>query len=441
MAQIAGEWQDGIAVITVQGRVDAVGAGELEQALTRELEAGNTCLVLDMGGVSYLSSAGLRVFVKHGKALTARGGTMALAGLNEYCRQVVAMGGLDRVLRLFAGLDEARRQVQAVLREQRMLAAWDELETVATPAGTFRFIPGGGGPGAAAVLGDVRKVLTATVTRADISSKKFSETEYSIGLGGLGDALDDYYLLLGEMMTIGGTMVWLPCDGNDTPDFLIPKADTGAVTIRTGFNVALAGGFDELAYFTASGASATIAQIYRALFDLARTRRPDFRGAIGLALRAEFGAVYGSGIKLSPVDTNTPADGKMVIDPAHTKEWFDFDQTPRHRNITGLTCGIGVDLTFDLSGYDQEQFARVFYVNPANPAKPDQMLHNHAVLFSPQPMPNRAANLEKEIAAVVDNGEFVDMRHLLDSSTVVSGLLGISYVQEFRPDKTAGEPA
>jgi hypothetical protein len=363
-----------------------------------------------------------------------------VAGATEYCRQVIAMGGLDRILALCTTAGEAQQRVRQSVRSAQQLAGWDALEIRRVAQGEFRFMPGGGGPGAAEVLGDVRHVLHATVGPQDISSRRFTGTEYSIGLGALGDRFDDYYLLLGEMMTIGGTMVWLPTDGNDTPDYLIPQRDTGGVTIRTGFNVALAGGFDELAMFRSAQPGGTpVGELYRALFALARERRRDFRGALGLAARAELGAVYGSGVKKAPVAANTPADGKMIIAAEHSAEWFDFDAQPRYTGVTGLICGIGVDLTADLSQYDARQFDAVFYRNPANTAGQDQLLHNHATLFAPLPMPERAADLEREVRRVVADGEFTDMRHLLDNSTVTSALLGLSYVQEFRRDP-AGNP-
>jgi len=39
---------------------------------------------------------------------------------------------------------------------------------------------------------------------------------------------------------------------------------------------------------------------------------------------------------------------------------------------------------------------------------------------------------------VVDGGEFVDMRHLLDQTTVQSALIAVSYVQEVREDGRKG---
>jgi hypothetical protein len=184
---------------------------------------------------------------------------------------------------------------------------------------------------------------------------------------------------MGEMMTIGGTMVWLPTDGYDTPDFLIPQKDTGQVTLRTGFNVSICGDFNELMFLQSTRPEGiSIASIYQVLFKLARERRADFRGALGLAMRAQMVSVYGSGIKKSPTADRAPADGEMVTHPAHSEEWFDFDAVPRHSDVTGLICGVGIDLKTDLSSYDQEQLNRVFYLNPANMGANDQMLHNHA---------------------------------------------------------------
>ena len=65
------------------------------------------------------------------------------------------------------------------------------------------------------------------------------------------------------------------------------------------------------------------------------------------------------------------------------------------------------------------------------------MLHNHAVVFQPLPLPDPAAGLEAAIESVVDAGEFIDMRHLLDNSRVSRALVGIGYVQRVEADDRA----
>lgn len=76
----------------------------------------------------------------------------------------------------------------------------------------------------------------------------------------------------------------------------------------------------------------------------------------------------------------------------------------------------------------------MFYVNPANKGTLTEVLHNHAVFFREAPPPVGTRDMDVEMRRVVDGGEFVDMRHLLDQTTVKSALLAVSYIQEVRED-------
>ena len=151
-------------------------------------------------------------------------------------------------------------------------------------------------------------------------------------------------------------------------------------------------------------------------------------------MRAQFGKVFGTGIAHSPVKSNAPANGEMIVHPSNFKAWFEVDTEPRHMNVTGLICGIGADLSEDLSGYDEELLNCVFYLNPANTGGKSEMLHNHTVIFDELPFPGKPVNIEKEIREAVEDGDFIDMRHLLDNSTITKAMIGVNYIQSFRPD-------
>jgi anti-anti-sigma factor len=230
--KITSRIEDQTLVLALQGRLDAFHGGELQKVIDQNLSNQQViCVIMDMSGVDYLSSAGLRVILALYKNLRKRDGVLALAGLQDYCRDVIEMAGFAPTLPQFVSADEALEFCRQVTNEKRYLENWDKLETFDAECGTFRFIPGSREPGAVLVMGDVKDVLYSRVSVDHLCSKKFSETEYSIGLGGMGNQLEDYFPIMGEMMTIGGTMVWLPTDGHDTPDFLIPKKDTGQVNL------------------------------------------------------------------------------------------------------------------------------------------------------------------------------------------------------------------
>ncbi len=427
-------------ILRLRGRLDAFGSKELDAVLEAKKRDDLVCVVVDMAGVDYLSSAGLRVFLKAQKNFSQRGGAVILAAVQPYCASVLEISGFAQALSVFPTLEEGVACSSRLLRDSLSKQMWQSAESVSTSCGNFRIVAATGGQGAIEVLGDIASVLHARITPTDLSSKRFFQTEYSIGLGGLGDLTDDYFNIMGEMITIGGTMVWLPTDGHDTPDFLIPKIDTDEVTLKTAFNVSLTGGFDELLLFTSSEDHGTTMEgLYKALFEVSNTRRLDHKGILGLAMRAQMSSVFGSGVKKSPVDRFAPADGEMITHQNHFANWFDADTVPRHTNVTGLICGIGTDLTRDLSSYDQRLLNSVFYLHPSNLGKQDVLLHNHAVIFSELPLSSEPASLESEISYVVENGDFCDMRHLLDRSTLTRAVIGISYIQSFRNDPNGAQ--
>jgi len=68
----------GLAVITVQGELDANSAGEFEAVVARLLSEGISKLLVDIDGVTYIASAGVGVFVGNIQVLRDRGGDLAL---------------------------------------------------------------------------------------------------------------------------------------------------------------------------------------------------------------------------------------------------------------------------------------------------------------------------------------------------------------------------
>jgi anti-anti-sigma factor len=424
-----------VLILTISGRLDAFTSRTLEERLAPIwADASIHHLILNLPGLEYLSSAGIRVLVTALRQMRHRGGDLCLVGLQGYPQKVIAMSGFAEALPHFptraaalaaAGITEAAE------------AHWAQATPFAGKVGSYQVVPWRTDPCEALVLGRISDVLCCRVTPELMRSKRFSATEYSLGLGGLGEKPADYIPILGEMITIGGTMVWLPTDGHDTADYLIPQNDTGEVTIQTAFNVSLAGHFNDLVMFTSPLAQGSaLGDIYRDLFELARTRRTPFKGGLFLTMRAEVHAAYGAGVLRSPILTNQPENGKPIIDPENFETWFEVDHVPRHTGVTGLFSGIGLDLHSDYAKhYDQAMIDDAFYVNPGNrSASHDQTLHNHGVFFSPLPFNADPHSVEEEIHAVVENGDFRDMRHLFDNTRVTRALIGVAYIEQFTRD-------
>lgn len=89
---------DGHSVtIAVSGRVDAVTAPELEAGL----KLGDaSCVVLDIAGVPYMSSAGLRILLSAHKAMLAKGGEFKVANAQPVVKEVLDISGFSDFLDL-----------------------------------------------------------------------------------------------------------------------------------------------------------------------------------------------------------------------------------------------------------------------------------------------------------------------------------------------------
>lgn len=98
---------DGATIVTVQGSVDAVTTPRLTEALDAEVDAGNTSLVADFGGVDYVSSAGLRTILSTVKRARAVGGDLRIAAVQPSVEKVFELSGFTSIVRFFDHVDEA----------------------------------------------------------------------------------------------------------------------------------------------------------------------------------------------------------------------------------------------------------------------------------------------------------------------------------------------
>ncbi|MBX3691697.1 STAS domain-containing protein [Dokdonella sp.] len=94
--EIREEKAEPFCVLALVGRLDTETAADLELAVQDLLQAGQRHLVLDLAGIGYVSSAGLRVLLALAKAVEGNG-SVRLAGLNAAVRQVFDVAGFTRL--------------------------------------------------------------------------------------------------------------------------------------------------------------------------------------------------------------------------------------------------------------------------------------------------------------------------------------------------------
>ncbi|MGZ7118276.1 MAG: STAS domain-containing protein [Methanobacterium sp.] len=416
-------------IITPKGRLDVFGASKLDEALKTLIKKDDIHVIIEMGDVQYLSSGGIRVMLRTFQMLVERGGELHLTNINEYPLEVLEMAGFDQIFSIHPNKEKAIEVIDPKKAEIQNLE-WKDMPQYIENDIKLTVFENSKEKITLEVVGDISKVLYASLEEDDIFQRFFSSTEYSIGLGALGGSFEDYITILGEMITIGGTMVWLPTDGNDTPDFLTPKKDTGKVTIHTGFNAALEGDFNEIIILESDkGHGFTISELYAALFKNARQRINNFSGVVSIAMQADISEFYSSGVKISPIDKFRPQNHGMIMEEENMEEWMDVNNVPEYNGETMISFGVGMDLSGDISALEKSALNALFYLHPANLGDKEMLLHNHAVVFKHVPF-EKTSDLDQRIRNIVNEGEFVDMRHLLDNTKIKRAIAGVSYISD-----------
>jgi anti-sigma B factor antagonist len=107
--QVSAESAGGTIVLTATGEVDMVTAPQLEDAARRAIEDGPAALVLDLGGVSFLSSAGLSVLVRTHKVAkeSGHGTEFRIVATSAATLRPMQLMGLGDDLAIYATRDEA----------------------------------------------------------------------------------------------------------------------------------------------------------------------------------------------------------------------------------------------------------------------------------------------------------------------------------------------
>ena len=105
-----------VVVIAVSGRVDHANADQFRAELWPHVlgcAAGGDRLVLDLAGLEYISSAGLRVLMLASRQAKARDGTLVVCGLQPIVREIFQISRFDVVLQVLANREVALGELRA----------------------------------------------------------------------------------------------------------------------------------------------------------------------------------------------------------------------------------------------------------------------------------------------------------------------------------------
>jgi anti-sigma B factor antagonist len=85
----------GAASVAVAGEIDLTSAPKLDDEVTGLIEDSVNTLTIELSGVSFMDSTGLRVLLKASKLLESSGGNLILGTPSDPVRRLLEVSGLD----------------------------------------------------------------------------------------------------------------------------------------------------------------------------------------------------------------------------------------------------------------------------------------------------------------------------------------------------------
>jgi anti-anti-sigma factor len=426
-------------VLTLTGRMDGTGAQQVTAAIQKNLTDHDMALIFDLGGVDYLSSAGLRVFQESARRLKERKGRIAVCRLQEFVRKLFTSGGFFRVLADFPTMEAALAGTAG---------------TAMPPAGEVRISGTGwtisaqhltGIPGTITVTGNLTSLHAGKIAPGNVRETQVPPGGFSTGIGAMAETRDAASPLLGEMVQAGGMVYWIPTDGNSNPDFFTAQdlASSGMKTFSL-FSASFTGPFADVLRITSEKPEGmTLTELYAAVFRYLKEQYPGFSGACVVCLKATISGLCSSDLKTSllAAAAERAAKGPAAMPFGRTVTEYPLEGTviekvsvvdvkPRYAGDILISIGYGIDPALARTTFPEDQLAALSYTDERNPGA-GLFLHNRGMVFRDLPW-DHAKPFEAQLRAAPASGGFVALHNLLPVTTVKSAVAGILPISAIR---------
>jgi len=97
-----------IAVVRVDGVIDTMTSSELEKVMNKLIEQTRFNIIIDLGGVDYISSAGWGIFISNIREIRQNNGDLKLARMIPNVYEIYELLEFDSILKAFENVEKAK---------------------------------------------------------------------------------------------------------------------------------------------------------------------------------------------------------------------------------------------------------------------------------------------------------------------------------------------
>lgn len=100
-----------VNVVRIAGRLDATTYEAAQPVIADALAKSSSGIILSLGGLDFISSAGLRVMIIVSKQAAAEGKKLAVIDVQPAIYKIFKISAFDKIIRFFDNENEAVREV------------------------------------------------------------------------------------------------------------------------------------------------------------------------------------------------------------------------------------------------------------------------------------------------------------------------------------------
>ncbi|MFC1732405.1 STAS domain-containing protein [candidate division KSB1 bacterium] len=388
--EINKEKQGDVIILKCAGRLDTYWAGHLNDYINGMIREGHYQISLDMTGIEYISSGGIRYLLIQNKNLEKVQGNFSIIAMSDNVKNILSMVGLLDMLSRKAKQAETsptKEEIQNQLKAHNFNFKLSNLSMNGKSNIDF--------------YGNPELFKQSGFKAHHTRLIKSNENHFSIGLGAIGDSFDECKNRFGEYVMLGKNIAYMPADGFKKPDYMVSSGKLVA-SLTELYGLHFEGNFSHLVHFEPEKIKTTI----RLSELLENIKKLTNYKVIGMVMLAESGGLIGASLNASPVE------GKKILGFPEIINTFNF--TTEHANNKMLTLSVGC-----FSFEKEEKFAR--YLRPVHNDSPI-MGHIHSTVFPYVPLRKQEIKLNETIEDLFNTSELIDVLHLMNDNREIAGL-------------------
>lgn len=392
------EYNDDETVLKCSGRLDANRAGYLNEYIDKLVREGRYLIALDMMGIEYLSSAGIRSLITQSKNLQAVNGCFYISAMSDNVHEVLKLVGMAEMLSERGKMTAPKKKPENIQSgfEAHGYSFYDApLNEEASMEVTL--------------YGKPEKVMRSDFKAEDARLFQAEEQSFAIGLGSIGESYEECKERFGEYLVAGKNMAYIPGDGSQKPDYIVSSGLLiGRLTELYGIH--FRGEFSHMLHFERTNAihGIGVSQLAESIHKLTGYDK------YALVMIAESDGLTGTSLNVSPVE------GAQIFTYPEVVEAVRFTTEPVHEKM--LTLSIGYITTRQEA--TSESFVRS--LTPGSSTKG----HIHTAIFPYMPINKNSIDLYETIDSMF-NTSLMDLLHLTNDSREIKGIGESHFIQGF----------